>query len=158
MISNILGFRQKESAIKIVVNCRKQSGKLFESILNLPSGGHYFFVGCSWSSYHFFFPCPVLINHCNPFIFQCPALFTSFFNALPFFITHICSLTLRLPGGWGMGLEQFDQRIIRGLIKGVKTDQQYFGALTLRIFIKLLLIVENSKANYLKVFLAFRTC
>ena len=70
--------------------------------------GYITFFGCPGLLITFFLPCPALINHFNPFIFQCPALFfTPFSSAPPFFMTHIFLLT------GGVGSEQFDRRIVQ---------------------------------------------
>ena len=49
-----------------------------------------------------FLPCPALINHFNPLILECPALFSLHFPVpRPFFITQIFPLTPGLPVGDG---------------------------------------------------------
>ena len=67
-----------------------------------PPRGHHFFGGCPGLFITLFLPSPTLINHFNPFIFECPSLFHFIFQCPALFITHILTLTPGLPrGGWG---------------------------------------------------------
>ena len=69
--------------------------------------GHNFFGDCPGLFITLFLPCPALINHFNPFIFECSALFSLHLQVpRPFYHTHF-SLT-----PVGIGAEQFDRRII----------------------------------------------
>ena len=59
----------------------------------------------------YFLPCPALINHFNPFIFQCLAPFSLHFPVPRPFLSHTFFLWPRgCPGGGGS--EQYDRRII----------------------------------------------
>ena len=73
--------------------------------------GHNFLGGCNGLFITLFLSCPILINHFNPFIFECPALFHFIFEC-PALLhhTHFSSKPGATPQG-GMGAEQFDQRI-----------------------------------------------
>ena len=103
--------------------------------------GHHFF-GCPGLLITFFLPCPALINHFNPFIFQCPALFfTPFSSAPPFFMTHIFLLT------GGVGSEQFDRRIVQ-LCKSSFLFLNFFTCGDKEIFLGGTNLLEEAEIQY----------
>ena len=72
--------------------------------------GHHFLGGCPGLFITLFLPCATLINHFNPLILECLALFSLHFPVPRPFLSHKCFLWPRgCPGG--IGAEQFDRRI-----------------------------------------------
>ena len=69
-----------------------------------------FLGGCPGLFITLFLPCPALIDHFNPLILECLALFLLHFPVPRPFLSHKCFLWPRgCPGG--IGAEQFDRRI-----------------------------------------------
>ena len=65
--------------------------------------GHHFLGGFPGLFITLFLPCPALINHFNPLIFECPALFSLHFRLPRPFLSHTFFLLPRgCPGGWGL--------------------------------------------------------
>ena len=59
------------------------------------------FFGCPGLFITLFLPCPALINHFNPLIFECPALFSLHFSVPRPLLSHPYFIWPRgCPGGW----------------------------------------------------------
>ena len=110
-------FVNRNSWIHIAVLCSSLTlyapVKLFFPHPPQAPPGTLLIFGCLGLFITLFLPCPVLINHFNPFIFQCPAISSLHFRLpCPFYHKHFST---DLGAAWGDGAEQFDRRIIPSL-------------------------------------------